>query len=144
MGSPWVEWGEPKGDLKAVSSPSLEAYKWVPEDSGLGSKAELCPLISHRLATSLDSTLQGTYQVTVRAQDRPSVGPALEAKTTLNVSTGPRLHPRCPLPDPRVPGLTPTHALCPQLFTVDQSYRVRLQFSTSKEDVGANTNEIKA
>ncbi|XP_045681184.1 cadherin-related family member 2 isoform X1 [Phyllostomus hastatus] len=66
------------------------------------------------LVTSLDSTLQGTYQVTVRAQDKPSVGPALEAKTILN------------------------------LFTVDQSYRVRLQFSTSKEDVGANTNEIKA
>ncbi|XP_045432381.1 cadherin-related family member 2 isoform X2 [Pipistrellus kuhlii] len=65
------------------------------------------------LVTSLDATLQGTYQVTVQAQDKPSVGPALEANITLN------------------------------LFTVDQSYRVRLQFSTSKEEVGANTNEIK-
>ncbi|XP_054572964.1 cadherin-related family member 2 [Eptesicus fuscus] len=65
------------------------------------------------LVTSLDATLQGTYQVTVQAQDKPSVGPALEANITLN------------------------------LFTVDQSYRVRLQFSTSKEEVGANTNKIK-
>ncbi|XP_019511096.1 PREDICTED: cadherin-related family member 2 [Hipposideros armiger] len=66
------------------------------------------------LVTSLDSTLQGTYQVTVQAQDRPSVGPAQKAKITLN------------------------------LFTVDQSYRVRLQFSTNKEEVGANTEKIKA
>uniref|UniRef100_A0A8C6AHX0 Cadherin-related family member 2 n=1 Tax=Monodon monoceros TaxID=40151 RepID=A0A8C6AHX0_MONMO len=66
------------------------------------------------LVTNLDSTLQGTYQVTVKAQDRPSEGPAQEAKITLN------------------------------LFTVDQSYRVRLQFSMSKEEVGANTEEIKA
>ncbi|XP_032484856.1 cadherin-related family member 2 [Phocoena sinus] len=66
------------------------------------------------LVTNLDSTLQGTYQVTVKAQDRPSESPAQEAKITLN------------------------------LFTVDQSYRVRLQFSTSKEEVGANTQEIKA
>ncbi|TEA41471.1 hypothetical protein DBR06_SOUSAS27010013, partial [Sousa chinensis] len=66
------------------------------------------------LVTNLDSTLQGTYRVTVKAQDRPSEGPAQEAKITLN------------------------------LFTVDQSYRVRLQFSMSKEEVGANTEEIKA
>ncbi|XP_069332256.1 cadherin-related family member 2 isoform X1 [Eulemur rufifrons] len=65
------------------------------------------------LATSLDSTLQGTYQVMVQAQDRPSVGSAQEAKMTLN------------------------------LFTVDQSYRVRLQFSTPREEVGANTVAIK-
>nr|XP_010944511.1 cadherin-related family member 2 [Camelus bactrianus]XP_045366028.1 cadherin-related family member 2 [Camelus bactrianus] len=66
------------------------------------------------LVTNLDSTLQGTYQVTVKAQDRPSMGPAKEAKITLN------------------------------LFTVDQSYRVRLQFSMSREEVGANVEEIKA
>uniref|UniRef100_A0A8C8ZUJ7 Cadherin related family member 2 n=1 Tax=Prolemur simus TaxID=1328070 RepID=A0A8C8ZUJ7_PROSS len=65
------------------------------------------------LVTSLDSTLQGTYQVMVQAQDRPSVGSAQEAKITLN------------------------------LFTVDQSYRVRLQFSTPREEVGANTVAIK-
>nr|XP_054107881.1 cadherin-related family member 2 isoform X2 [Callithrix jacchus] len=64
--------------------------------------------------TSLDSTLQGTYQVTVQARDRPSVGPSLETNTTLN------------------------------LFTVDQSYRVRLQFSTPREEVGANRQEITA
>uniref|UniRef100_A0A2K6MWX7 Cadherin related family member 2 n=1 Tax=Rhinopithecus bieti TaxID=61621 RepID=A0A2K6MWX7_RHIBE len=64
--------------------------------------------------TSLDSTLQGTYQVTVQARDTPSVDPSLEANTTLN------------------------------LFTVDQSYRSRLQFSTSKAEVGANTQAINA
>ncbi|XP_043321759.1 cadherin-related family member 2 [Cervus canadensis] len=66
------------------------------------------------LVTSLDSTLQGTYQVTVKAQDKPSEGLAQEARITL------------------------------KLFTVDQSYRVRLQFSLSKEEVGAKTDEIKA
>ncbi|XP_040301852.1 cadherin-related family member 2 isoform X1 [Herpailurus yagouaroundi] len=66
------------------------------------------------LVTNLDSTLQGTYQVTVEARDRPSVGPAQEAIITLN------------------------------LFTVDQSYRVRLQFSMNKEEVGANMEEITA
>ncbi|XP_017524056.1 cadherin-related family member 2 [Manis javanica] len=66
------------------------------------------------LVTNLDSTLQGTYQVTVQAQDRPSVGPAQKAQITLH------------------------------LFTVDQSYRVRLQFSLTKEEVGANTEAIKA
>nr|XP_019611622.1 PREDICTED: cadherin-related family member 2 [Rhinolophus sinicus]XP_019611623.1 PREDICTED: cadherin-related family member 2 [Rhinolophus sinicus]XP_019611624.1 PREDICTED: cadherin-related family member 2 [Rhinolophus sinicus] len=66
------------------------------------------------LVTSLDSTLRGTYQVTVQAQDRPSVGPAQASKITLN------------------------------LFTVDQSFRVRLQFSTNKEEVGANTEKIMA
>ncbi|EHB11353.1 Protocadherin-24 [Heterocephalus glaber] len=69
---------------------------------------------SIKLVTSLDPTLQGTYQVTVKAQDTPSVGPAQEDTITLN------------------------------LFTVDQSYLVRLQFSTSKEEVGSNVNEIKA
>ncbi|GAB1298210.1 Cadherin-related family member 2 [Apodemus speciosus] len=66
------------------------------------------------LVTSLDSTIQGIYQVTVQAQDQPAMGSALETQTTLN------------------------------LFTVDQSYRVKLQFSTDKEEVGANVEEIKA
>ncbi|KAM9254065.1 cadherin-related family member 2 [Dugong dugon] len=66
------------------------------------------------LVTNLDATLQGTYQVTVQAQDRPSIGAAQEAKIAL------------------------------KLFTVDQSYRVRLQFSTSKAEVGANLEDIKA
>ncbi|XP_051050205.1 cadherin-related family member 2 [Phodopus roborovskii] len=66
------------------------------------------------LVTNLDSTLQGIYQVTVQAQDQPVSDPALETQITLN------------------------------LFTVDQSYRVRLQFSSNKEEVGANVEEIKA
>lgn len=71
--------------------------------SNLGSKTELCPLTSHRLVTSLDSTLQGTYQVTVQAKDRPSVGPAQEAKITLNVSLGSCLQPPVPSACPWVP-----------------------------------------
>nr|XP_045009259.1 cadherin-related family member 2 isoform X2 [Jaculus jaculus] len=66
------------------------------------------------LVTNLDSTLQGIYQMKVQAEDQPPMDPVLKAQTTLN------------------------------LFTVDQSYRVRLQFSTSKEDVGAHVEEIKA
>ncbi|KAI4584138.1 hypothetical protein MJG53_007417 [Ovis ammon polii x Ovis aries] len=77
-------------------------------------ETEWCPPTFRSLLTSLDSTLQGTYQVTVKAQDNPSEGLAQEASITLN------------------------------LFTVDQSYRVRLQFSLSKEEVGANSEEIKA
>ncbi|XP_076795110.1 cadherin-related family member 2 isoform X2 [Arvicanthis niloticus] len=69
---------------------------------------------SIELVTNLDSTIQGTYQVTVQAKDQPVMDPALETQTTLNI------------------------------FTVDQSYRVRLQFSTDKEEVGANMEAIKA
>lgn len=68
---------------------------------------------SIELVTSLDSKLQGTYEVTVQAQDRPSVGSPLQAETTLN------------------------------LFTVDQSYRITLEFSTSQSEVGDNVEEIK-
>ncbi|XP_076993836.1 cadherin-related family member 2 isoform X2 [Tamandua tetradactyla] len=68
---------------------------------------------SVELVTNLDAALQGTYQVKVQAQDRPSVGTPREAHITLN------------------------------LFTVDQSYRVRLQFSMHKEEVGANLEKIK-
>ncbi|KAM4819631.1 cadherin-related family member 2 [Thomomys bottae] len=65
------------------------------------------------LVTSLDSTLQGTYQVTVQAQDHTLDSVAHKTQITLN------------------------------LFTVDQSYRVRLQFSTSREEVGTNIEDIK-
>lgn len=78
--------------------PSWEGDKWAPEDSSLSSKAEWFPLTFPRLVTSLDATLQGTYQVTIQAQDKPSVGPALEANITVNVSFGPCLQPWCPLP----------------------------------------------
>lgn len=44
---------------------------------------------SHRLVTSLDSTLQGTYQLVVLAKDKPSKGPPQEARITLNVSASP-------------------------------------------------------
>ncbi|XP_006873557.1 PREDICTED: cadherin-related family member 2 [Chrysochloris asiatica] len=67
-----------------------------------------------KLVTNLDSTLQGTYQVTVEAKDKPSVGNIQKDKMTLN------------------------------LFTVDQSFRVRLQFSMPKEEVGAKLDDIKA
>lgn len=93
-------WGA-KGGLKALSS--WEVYRWAPEDSSLGSRSEVCPPTFHRLVTNLDSTLQGTYQVTVRAQDRPSVGPAQEARITLNVSVGPCLQPPGPSASPCVP-----------------------------------------
>ncbi|XP_049631600.1 cadherin-related family member 2 [Suncus etruscus] len=68
---------------------------------------------SIELVTSLDSKLQGTYEVTVQAQDTPSVGSPLQTETTLN------------------------------LFTVDQSYRITLEFSTSQSEVGDNVEEIK-
>lgn len=94
-----------------MSSSSLDRYKWVPGDSSLSPKAELFLLTFHRLKTSLDATRQGTYQVTVQAQDRPSVGPALEANITLNVSSGPCLQPWYPLParESLVPHFLPCH-----------------------------------
>uniref|UniRef100_A0A5F8GXM7 Cadherin-related family member 2 n=1 Tax=Monodelphis domestica TaxID=13616 RepID=A0A5F8GXM7_MONDO len=52
------------------------------------------------VVTSLDSSRQGTYQLRIRAQDNPSKDPPLSANTSLNI------------------------------FTVDQRYRLRLQFSS--------------
>ncbi|XP_031809591.1 cadherin-related family member 2 [Sarcophilus harrisii] len=66
------------------------------------------------VVTTLDITLKGTYQLTIRVQDKPVDDPPLTANTSLN------------------------------LFTVDQSYRLRLQFSTGATEVGSNTNAIKA
>ncbi|KAG8513091.1 Cadherin-related family member 2 [Galemys pyrenaicus] len=68
---------------------------------------------SIKLVTNLNATRQGTYEVTVRAQDQPPVAPTQQANITL------------------------------KLFTVDESYRVRLQFSMSKEEVGLKSDEIK-
>ncbi|XP_055969020.1 cadherin-related family member 2 [Sorex fumeus] len=68
---------------------------------------------SIELVTSLDAKLQGTYELTVQAQDIPSSGPPLQTQTTLNI------------------------------FTVDQSYRLTLEFSSSKDEVGANVEKIK-
>ncbi|XP_020854164.1 cadherin-related family member 2 [Phascolarctos cinereus] len=69
---------------------------------------------SIEVVTSLDSSLQGTYQLTIRAQDNSSENTRLTANTSLN------------------------------LFTVDQSHRLRLQFSTGAAEVGSNTNIIRA
>uniref|UniRef100_A0A8B9CGN0 Cadherin related family member 2 n=1 Tax=Anser brachyrhynchus TaxID=132585 RepID=A0A8B9CGN0_9AVES len=67
---------------------------------------------SIQVASNLDSTLKGQYQVTVMAQD--GAAPQHTAQTVLNI------------------------------FTVDQSYRIRLQFVTSVEEVQSNLEEIKA
>ncbi|XP_075297917.1 cadherin-related family member 2 [Opisthocomus hoazin] len=67
---------------------------------------------SIQVASSLDSSLKGQYQVTVEAQD--SEAPVHTAQTTLNI------------------------------FAVDQSYRIRLQFVTTVEEVRSNSEKIKA
>ncbi|XP_068933866.1 cadherin-related family member 2 [Petaurus breviceps papuanus] len=69
---------------------------------------------SIKVVASLDSSLQGTYNLTIRAQDSPSEGSPLTANTSLN------------------------------LFTVDKNYRLRLQFSTAATEVGSNANIIRA
>ncbi|KAF1626872.1 Cadherin-related family member 2, partial [Eudyptes filholi] len=67
---------------------------------------------SIQVASNLDGSLKGQYQVTVKAQD--SETPGNTAQTVLNI------------------------------FTVDQSYRVRLQFTTTVDKVQSNSEEIKA
>ncbi|NWU63716.1 CDHR2 protein, partial [Pterocles burchelli] len=67
---------------------------------------------SIQVASSLDSSLKGQYQLTVEARDGQE--PVHSAQTTLTI------------------------------FTVDQSYRVRLQFTTPVEEVQSNTEIIKA
>ncbi|XP_044517576.1 cadherin-related family member 2 [Gracilinanus agilis] len=67
-----------------------------------------------KVVKSLDSSRQGTYQLTIRAQDNPSKDPPLSASTSLN------------------------------LFTVDQSHRLRLQFSSGATEVGNNIDKIRA
>ncbi|KAF1435976.1 Cadherin-related family member 2, partial [Pygoscelis papua] len=66
---------------------------------------------SIQVASNLDGSLKGQYQVTVEAQD--SEAPAHTAQTVLNI------------------------------FTVDQSYRVRLQFTTTVDEVQSNSENIK-
>ncbi|NXE05141.1 CDHR2 protein, partial [Lophotis ruficrista] len=67
---------------------------------------------SIQVASNLDGSLKGQYQVTVEARD--SEAPVHTAQTVLNI------------------------------FTVDQSYRVRLQFVTTVEEVQSNSEKIKA
>ncbi|NWX27830.1 CDHR2 protein, partial [Notiomystis cincta] len=66
---------------------------------------------SIQVASNLDESLKGQYQVTVQAQDNEE--PLHRAQTVLNI------------------------------FTVDQSYRVRLQFVTTMEEVQSNSENIK-
>ncbi|XP_036607213.1 cadherin-related family member 2 [Trichosurus vulpecula] len=69
---------------------------------------------SIEVVTSLDSYLQGTYQLTIRAQDNPSEDSPLATNTSLN------------------------------LFTVDETHRLRLEFSSEAAEVGGNANVIRA
>ncbi|XP_075622689.1 cadherin-related family member 2 isoform X1 [Balearica regulorum gibbericeps] len=67
---------------------------------------------SIQVASNLDSSLKGQYQVTVEARDRQP--PEHTAQTVLNI------------------------------FAVDQSYRIRLQFVTTVDEVQSNSENIKA
>ncbi|NXH68731.1 CDHR2 protein, partial [Hydrobates tethys] len=66
---------------------------------------------SIQVASNLDGSLKGQYQVTVEARDGEA--PVHTAETKLNI------------------------------FTVDQSYRVRLQFVTTVDEVQSNSENIK-
>ncbi|XP_061859027.1 cadherin-related family member 2 [Colius striatus] len=66
---------------------------------------------SIQVASNLDISLKGQYQVTVEARD--SQEPVHTAQTTVNI------------------------------FTVDQSYRIRLQFLTTVDEVQSNSESIK-
>ncbi|XP_027752218.1 cadherin-related family member 2 [Empidonax traillii] len=66
---------------------------------------------SIQVASNLDESLKGQYQVTVEARDGEA--PVHSAQTVLNI------------------------------FTVDNTYRVRLQFMTTVEDVQSNSESIK-
>ncbi|NXD39411.1 CDHR2 protein, partial [Copsychus sechellarum] len=66
---------------------------------------------SIQVASNLDESLKGQYQVTVEAKDGEE--PVHRAQTVLNI------------------------------FTVDQSYRVQLQFLTTVEEVQSNSESIK-
>ncbi|NXI72491.1 CDHR2 protein, partial [Anseranas semipalmata] len=67
---------------------------------------------SIQVASNLDSSLKGQYQLTVEARDGEA--PQHTAQTVLNI------------------------------FTVDQSYRVRLQFVTAVDEVQRDLEQIKA
>ncbi|NXE91937.1 CDHR2 protein, partial [Menura novaehollandiae] len=92
---------------------------------------------SVQVASNLDESLKGQYKVTVEARD--SEEPVHKAQTVLNVSVTPD-----PVPGHPTPGPAPlTPALHTQIFTVDQSYRVRLQFTSTVEEVQSNSENIK-
>ncbi|XP_055669166.1 cadherin-related family member 2 isoform X1 [Falco peregrinus] len=88
-----------------ASRPFENLFKVVPkpeQDGYIG---------SIQVASNLDGSLKGQYQVTVEAQDCEA--PVHRAQTTLNI------------------------------FTVDQSYRVRLQFLAAVDQVQSNSEKIK-
>ncbi|NXL42538.1 CDHR2 protein, partial [Podilymbus podiceps] len=112
-----------------VSRPFENLFKVVTtleQDSYIG---------SIQVASNLDSSLKGQYQVTVEARDDEA--PVHTAQTMLHVSVTPVWG--RPVPCPAL--LTP--ALPTQIFAVDQSYRVRLQFLTTVEEVQSNSENIK-
>ncbi|XP_030314986.1 cadherin-related family member 2 isoform X1 [Calypte anna] len=80
----------------------FKVVKTVKEDVYIG---------SIQVASNLDGSLKGQYQVTVKARDNQE--PVHTAQTVLNI------------------------------FTVDQSYRVRLQFVTTVDEVQNNSENIK-
>uniref|UniRef100_A0A672UA83 Cadherin related family member 2 n=1 Tax=Strigops habroptila TaxID=2489341 RepID=A0A672UA83_STRHB len=93
-------------DDNGVSRPFENLFKivtTVEEDTYIG---------SIQVASNLDGSLKGQYQVTVEAQDKEA--PVHTVQTVLTI------------------------------FTVDQSYRVRLQFVTTVEEVQSNSQSIKA
>lgn len=87
--------------------------------------------------SNLDESLKGQYKVTVEAQDGEE--PVHRTQTVLSVSITPIPLPRTPLTSPALLTLAP-HS---QIFTVDQSYRIRLQFLTTVEEVQSNSENIK-
>ncbi|NXA46316.1 CDHR2 protein, partial [Nothocercus julius] len=92
---------------------------------------------SIQVASNLDRSLKGRYKVTVEAKDDED--PVHTTQTVLDVSHP--CHParRCPVSWPAP--LTP--ALSMQIFTVDNSYLVRLQFVIPVDEVQSNLDNIK-
>lgn len=92
-------------------------------------------LCTFRVLSNLDSSLKGQYQVTVEAQDKEE--PVHTAQTVLNVSVTPAQGP------PALCSVLLTPALSMQIFTVDQSHRIRLQFLVTADEVQSNSEDIK-
>lgn len=89
------------------------------------------------MASNLDESLKGQYQLTVEAKDGEE--PVHRAQTVLTVSATPNPMPGCHVPDPAL--LTPSPHT--QIFTVDQSYRIRLQFVSTVEELQKNSEIIR-
>lgn len=128
-----------KGDKAILGSCPAQGGAWGMAGASCAAQWDRrCPC-SHRVASNLDGSLKGQYQVAVEARDNEA--PMHRVQTVLTVSVTPGLpiwgH---PAPSPAL--LTPV--LHVQIFTVDQSYRVRLQFVTTVDEVQSNVQRIKA